>query len=386
MNTLKKLVLIVILSLSSFVNLRSETITKNASIDGQSPDILATEFFIKGNDASSHGDFKTAVKFFRDMIALQPQNNYIKSKLAIELIRSGELSEAEKILETLISESQILDEPLRAILAGLYVALEKPDKARILYNEILTKGTDIEEACIFFAKYFSNKNRYSQAHAVLAKCEQKSKGDPIYAFYRGKIEFERGNNKESEKYFRKSLKIDHTFGNAVLALGAIYEQNKNLKKSVKTYTVFLATEGNSKNILVLSHLVTLMFSMEENLAVIPYAEALNEISNRDVNLKIRLGFLYSDAGRYSDAISTFRDALVMQPDSAKICYYLGVVHQQAKLFDDAIKFFKRIPISSELFQNAEKKIKQLTNNLSLDNVQPNLWALLLKELNSKIKQ
>lgn len=386
MNILKNIVFVVILSLVAFSNLKSETVIETVPDGEKLPEILATEFFIKGNDASAHGDYKTAAKFFRDMAALQPHNNYFKSKLAIELIRSGELNEAEKILESLVNESQLKEESLRLILAGLYVTLEKPDKARIIYNEILNAGGDIEEACIFFAKSFSNEKRYTEAHALLAKCERKSKGEPIYAFYRGKIEFERGNKAESEKFLKKSLKINHAFDNAALVLGAIFEQKKDLKGAVKTYIGFLATEGNSKNISVLSRLVALLFSMEENVAVIPYAEALNAISNADMNLKIRLGFLYSDAGRYNEAINTFKEALAIAPDSEKIIYYLGVVNQQAKHYNEAISFFKSIPENSALYKNAEKKIKRITDNLSQENVPTNLWSLLLKELNTRIKQ
>jgi tetratricopeptide (TPR) repeat protein len=385
MNIFKKNLLIVVLSMIPFSNLKSEIVKEHLTIDDNSPDSLATEFFIKGNDASARGDYKTSLKFFREMSSIQPDNNYFRSKLAIELIRCDELVEAEKILEPLVNESHYQDESTRIILAGLYVALEKKDKARTLYKAILNKGIDIEEACIFLAKSFSIDKKYSDAHKLLAKCESKNKSEPIYAFYRGKIEYERGNHKESEIYLKKALKINHAFSNAALSLGGIYEQKNDLKTAVKIYTDFLATEGNSRNISVLSHLVTLLFSMEENLAVIPYAETLNSISDADMNLKIRLGFLYSDAGRYNEAISTFKEALVMAPDSEKISYYLGVVSQQAKQFDEAIKYYGRIPVSSALYKNAEKKVKQMTNNLSQDNVPKNLWSSLLKELNTQTK-
>ena len=336
-----------------------DMVLKAKSIGGRAAEFLATDLFIKGNDASIRGDYLTATQIFRYVVELQPQDNYLKRKLAVELIRTGELKEAEKILETVFVGSHNKDDSIGLILAGVYAALEKPELARITYQKIINTSADVEEACLFLAKSFSTEKKYNEAHALLAKCEKKSKDDPVYSFYRGKIEYERGHKPEAKKFFEKSLKMDHSYSQAALALGAYYEEKEDLKSAVATYKSFLATDGNSVSQPVLSRLVTVLFSMEDNVSVVPYAETLSSIDNSDLNLKVRLGLLYSDSGRYAEATNLFNEVLTVVPDSDKVIYYLGALSQQTNHYAEAIDFFKRIPASSALFGDAGIQVGQM---------------------------
>lgn len=336
-----------------------DMVTKARALGGRAAEFLATDLFIKGNDASIRGDYQSAAQIFRYVVELQPQDNYLKRKLSIELIRTGELKEAEKILETIFAESHNKDDSIGLILAGVYAALEKPEQARITYQKIINTSADVEEACLFLAKSYTAEKKYTDAHALLAKCEKKSKDDPVYAFYRGKIEYERGHKPQAKKFFEQSLKMDHTYAQAALALGAFYEEREDLKSAVKIYKAFLAAEGNSTNISVLSRLVTILFSMEENVSVIPYAETLSSIDDSDLNLKVRLGLLYSDSGRYEEATNLFKEVLMVVPDSDKVIYYLGALNQQMNHFQEAIEYFKRIPASSALYGDAGVQVGQM---------------------------
>lgn len=327
-------------------------VEKARELGGKASEFLATDLFIKANDASIRGDYQTASQIFKYVVELEPKDVYLKRKLSIELIRIGDLKEAEKILESVFAQSQFKDDSIGLILAGVYAALEKPALARETYQKIINTNPDAEEACLFLAKSYSGEKKFDLAHALLAKCEKKSKDDPVYSFYRGKIEYERGHKAEAKKFFEKSLKMDHSYAQAALALGAFYEEKEDFKTAVKTYKSFLDKEGNSNNTPVLSRLVTVLFSMEENAEVIPYAETLSSIDSTDLNLKVRLGLLYSDAGRYEEAKNLFKEVLTVVPESDKVIYYLGALYQQTNLSQEAIDYFKRIPASSALFGDA----------------------------------
>jgi len=252
------------------------------------------------------------------------------------------------------------------ILAGVYAALEKPLLAKDTYQKIINTSPDAEEACLFLAKSYAGEKKYNEAHALLAKCEKKSKDDPVYSFYRGKIEFERGKKAEAKKFFEKSLKMDGTYAQAALALGAFYEEKEDFKSAVKVYKNFLATEENATSVPVLSRLVTVLFSMEDNAEVIPYAETLSSLDASDLNLKVRLGLLYSDAGRYEEATNLFQEVLVAVPESDKVIYYLGALNQQTNHYAEAIGYFKKIPSSSALYGDAGVQVAQMMATLARD--------------------
>jgi len=153
--------------------------------------------------------------------------------------------------------------------------------------------------------------------------------------------------------------MDHSYSQAALALGAYYEEKEDLKSAVATYKSFLAVDGNNVSQPVLSRLVTVLFSMEDNVSVVPYAETLSSIDNSDLNLKVRLGLLYSDSGRYVEATNLFNEVLTVVPDSDKVIYYLGALNQQTNHYAEAIDFFKRIPASSALFGDAGVQVGQM---------------------------
>ena len=336
----------------------SEMVESALVSGGSAPEFLASDLFIKANDASIRGDYQTAATILRQVIKLAPQDLFLKRKLSIELIRIGELKEAESILEGIFADTKFKDESVGLILAGVYAALDKPEKARVTYQKIISTSSDVEEACLFLAKSYASEKKYFEAHNLLGKCEKKSK-EPVYSFYRGKIEFERGNKLLAKKFFEKALHMDSSYAQAALALGVYYEEKEDLINAIKTYKKFLDTDGNSMNVPVLSRLVTVLFTLEKSDEIIPYAEVLSSLDGNDLNLKVRLGLLYSEAGRYEEATNLFKEVLAVVPDSDKVIYYLGALSQQTNKNEEAVDYFKKINSTSPLFGDAGVQIGQI---------------------------
>lgn len=324
---------------------------------------LATDLFIKGNDASMRGDFQTAAKIFRSVAELQPEDAYVKRKLAYELIRAGELKESEKILEAVFKKSNSTDESIGLILASLYGTLDKVKEARSTYQRLLTLNPDAEEACLYLSRSYVAEKLFKEAHALLSSCEKRASDNPVYSFFKGRVEYDRGNKTGAKNHFERSLKIDPTYAQAALAIGALYEEKEDFVSALKVYKKFVDLDSNGSNTQVLSRLVTIMFSLEKNAEVIPYAETLSSLDNTDLNLKVRLGLLYSDVERYEEAAQLFKNVLESVPDSDKVLYYLGALNQQVNKLNEAIPYFKRITTASPLFGDAGIQIGKLLSDL-----------------------
>jgi tetratricopeptide (TPR) repeat protein len=328
-------------------------------IGGRAPEFLATDLFIKANDASMRGDVQTAARIFKYAIELQPNDEFLKKKYAIELIRSGDLKEAEKSLEVIVKKSNFKDDSTALILAGVYSALEKPKEARATYQHLLSVNPESEEACLFLSKSYSAEKMYKEAHALLSGCQKRSSENPAFAFYRGRMDYERGMKVEAKKFFEESLKIDPTYAQGALAIGALFEEKEDFVSAMKVYKKFLSNDDNMTNVPVLTRIVAIMFSLEKNDEVLPYAEALSSIDNSDVNLKVRLALLYSDSNRFEEAINLLREVQEVVPDSDKVHYYLGALFQQTKKYNDALTSFKKITKASPLYGEAGMQIGQI---------------------------
>ena len=325
----------------------------------QAKEYLASDLFIKGNDAAIRGDYKTAITLFKYVVQLVPQDMFVQKKLAVELIRMGELKEAEGLLTKVFNESKGKDESVGLILAGVYAATDKNAYAKDVYKKLI-KDHNSEEACLYLAKYFAGEKQFNEAHSTLSQCAKKNKDEPSFAYFRGKIDFERGIVDSAKKYFNEALRIDPTYAQAAVALGSIYEDKEDFNQAVTTYKKFLnADEANGFNILVLSKLVNVYLQQEKNEEVLPYLETLTALETEDLNLKVRLGLIYSEVAKYDAALKQFKDVLEMVPESDKILYYIGALHQQMNNPKDAVEAYKKILPTSPLFSDASVQIGQI---------------------------
>lgn len=336
-----------------------EMVASALKVGGKAPEFLATDLFIKANDASIRGDFQTAAQIFKSVVELQPHDAYLRKKLSYELIRGGEVKEAEKILEAVFKESNSKDQSVGLILASVYASLDKPKESRAVYTRLLALDPESEEACLYLSRSYVAEKMYKEAHSLLTTCEKKASDNPVFSFFKGKMEYDRGNKPLAKTYFEKSLKIDTTYAQAALAIGALYEEKENFLAALSVYKKFVADENNSQSTQVLARLVSIMFSLEHNVEVIPYAETLSSLDNSDLNLKVRLGLLYSDVERFDEAAKLFKDVLEVVPESDKVLYYLGALNQQIDKKDEAVTYFKKINNQSPLFGDAGLQVGQI---------------------------
>jgi tetratricopeptide (TPR) repeat protein len=318
---------------------------------------LATDLFIKGNDASLNGDSQRAVLFFEFAYRLGPEDVHVKKKYAVELIRTGNLEKPTEILAELFEKSSHKDEAIGLILGGLLVATKEPKKAQLIYKKILTHNPKSEEACIFLSKSYAVEERYKQAHKLLAKCDKKMTKRPIFSYYRGKVYLEENKKKKARYYFQKTLKIDPEYYQAAVALGLSYEEDKNFKKAIKTYAEFLNVDEN--NYVILSRLVQVYFSTEQYAEVIPYLERLVLLDPNDLSMKVRLGILYTEIGDAEKAKVQFEYILKEVPDSDKVLYYLGALYENTDEQEKAVIHFSRIKPDSNLFLDSNLQIAKI---------------------------
>ncbi|MCY4524917.1 MAG: tetratricopeptide repeat protein, partial [Halobacteriovoraceae bacterium] len=311
-------------------------------------DYLASDLYIKANDASVLGDIKTAMFLYEYILKLK-DDDFIRKKYAIELIKSGELAKSEQILAKLYKKNKYRDEKIGLILAGIYSSLNKTEDARKTYRIILARNKKSEEACIFLAKSYIEEQKLKYGNQILDNCFKKNK-KAIYVYYKGKVALERGKLNQALKYFRRALKIESNFYQAAIGLGVIYEEKKQHKKAIRVYKKYLKKDPS--NYVVLLQLVQIMFSQGKFKKVIPYVEKLAAIDHDNANLKIKLGILYIDAKKYQKAIDIFNTVLQGHPESDQVLYYLGSLHNQINTPKKALEYFSQIPADSPLFQES----------------------------------
>lgn len=349
---------------------------------------LSTGLFLKGNSSLMEGDYVTGAVLFKHLTTMT-EDPFVHKKYAVALIRIGEMEEAQKVLQRLYQDGKGQDEGVALILAGVYAGLEKPIEARKVYRQILVKNPKQEEACLFLGKSLAIEQKWKEAEVQLKVCQRHHENNGIFSYYLGKMFVDRGDLKSAVIAFEEAHKRDPSSTQAAAALGLIYEQWEKSDKAIAVYQRHLAKRPHDPAIL--SRLVQALFLKEKFAEVIPYAERLVDLDPEDLNMRVKLGILYTDAKDYDKAISVFRELLEQAPQSDKILYYLGAIHQELEKFESAIDFFARIPTSSGLYQDSSFQMANMLGALAqMEHAQTGrdgvVAARFLKLVETKVKE
>lgn len=323
---------------------------------------LAGDMYLKASAALMEGDYQSANLVFEQLIVLEPNDDFVKQKYAISLIKIGEFEEAEELLRIVFKNSDEKDLRAGLVLAGVYASLGETKKSRSVYISLLKSHPASEESCVFLGKSYALEGKTKKAVQLLKGCEKQNLKKGIYSYYIGKIYVDKKDYKTAMKYFQIANKRDPDFAQASVGLGLIYEELGKNKLAKKTYLKYI--KSNPSDTLVLSRLVQLMFAQKEFEEVIQYAEMLSDYEPDNLNLKAKLAILYKDMGVYPKAISGFKHLLTYAPDNEDLLYYLGAIYQETKEYEDAIEVFAKISPKSGLYQDSSLQIAQMLANLA----------------------
>lgn len=341
---------------------RLEVLVEEAKKQGSaSSQYLATSLFLKGNSALLEGDYITGVVLFRHLTSLT-DDVFVHKKYAVALIRIGEMEEARHVLQKVYDSDKGKDETVGLILAGVYAGLEKAEESRKIYRQILTANPKQEEACLFLGKSLALDKKWEEAQSQLQSCQKRHPKNGIFSYYLGKMLVDRGDIKGAVRAFEASHKYDPSSTQTTAALGVVYEQLEQTDKAIRVYETHL--KERPQDIAILSRLVQALFVKERFVEVIPYAERLVDLEPEDLNMRVKLGILYTDAKEYDKAVSVFRELLELAPESDKILYYLGAIHQEQQKFETAIDYFARIPTESGLYQDSSYQMANMLGALA----------------------
>lgn len=329
--------------------------------------LLVDDLFIKASDASLKGQSNLALVFFKYAHQLNPEDFYLHEKYAFELVKSGDLKNAEVELAALV-KTDPTHQKWNLVLAGVYNAQEKSKQAKKIYISILRKDKSNENACVSLNNIYMEKKHFKSSLALLEKCRQAavSSSDKLnYVFYKVKNHVQNNKKTQAIKLLREIVKRDPAFQEAWLTLGLLYEEDKNFKKALTVYAE--AIKKGSDGYLILSRLTNIMIVEGKVKESIPYLSRLVDLEPDNLNSLVKLGIAYSDAKQLGAAKNIFKKILTQVPDSDKVLYYLGVLSVEMSDYHESLEYFSRIPESSSFFLDGHLQMANVLRALAEGN-------------------
>ena len=138
--------------------------------------------------------------------------------------------------------------------------------------------------------------------------EKKNPESSTFLFYLGKAYLEKKKTKKADDLFQKSLENEPAFYQSVVARALIREQKGDLKGALKILKDYLE-EVDFENFAILTRATQIMFELNMIEEITPYLEEMLRQDPENLNLKVRLGIIYSETNSFNKAKSIFETIL-----------------------------------------------------------------------------
>jgi tetratricopeptide (TPR) repeat protein len=274
-----------------------------------------------------------AMPILEDILKQSPEHTKAKTLWARSLYYTGESEEAAEVLEKLLI---LDDEDVKKLLAEVYIASDKHEKAIASYKEIIEKEPSNLKARESLAALLSWAGRYDESilqYKYILKANPKDLNTmqslaQVYTW--------QGKFKEAEAMYKDTLKTYPDNIEIYLSLGEVLAwQNKYDEALV----YFERAIDDTKQVTLL-YGTTLLYSGRYDEAKIVFNEILEKHPD-DIKAKASLADCYAYTKMYEEAIALYSEALAVK-DSIEVKERLADTLSWDKQYDAAIKLYDEI--------------------------------------------
>lgn len=343
------------------------------------------DLYLKGVDLKEQGEVDGSSRLFGVLYELIPFDDSVRKSLIVSYIRSNQLEKAELVLESIINNESGNNISYKLILAGLQNARGEIAQSKKTYEDVLGSEPSNEEACVFLSRALSNEGEHKKAVKKLKACLKHAGENATLTFYLGKAYLALKKEKKADKAFKKALLLEPGFYQAVIARSLIRETKGKLKEALSILRSYLEDVDN-ENFAILTRATQIMFELNMVSDITPYLEEMLRQDPENLNLKVRLGIIYSETNSFDKAKETFLSILKKVPDSDRVLYYLGALYQQTDDFDKAINYYSKIGAKSSLYFDSNLQIGLLIRQMAVAEKKPEDGIKKLEKLKSSLPE
>ena len=289
------------------------------------------------------GKIELAIKEYVNLVRLAPTHPFsqtAKTKLnilyfrkaedvALRLNNIDEIDKATQMCNTWIS--QRLFNPALWLLNKVLDFNPKHTKANYLLGVVYSRKGQLQEAIKHLSITVSHDSQnvdYLTAYAsVLSRAGYLKKAERIYLKI-GKIE----KNKNSSNSSSKAI---------LLIRGEKLVRNGEYRQALKYYRDLL--ESDAQNVVLLTRISDLYMSLGNKGTANKYLKIKNRLekNTRKQSEYMSKGHSFITAGHYTEARSTYEKLIKINPTSSKAYYWLSVISQKQKNYEEAISYIQK---------------------------------------------
>jgi tetratricopeptide (TPR) repeat protein len=274
-----------------------------------------------------------AAPILEDILKQSPEHTKAKMLWAKSLYYTGESEEAAEVLERLLI---LDDEEIEKLLAEVYIASDKHEKAIASYEEIVEKDPSNLKARESLAALLSWSGRYDESIAQYKYILKSNPKDLNTMQSLAQVYTWQGRFKEAEAMYKDILKIYPDNIEIYTYLGEVLAWQKKYDEAI---VYFEKAIGDTKRVTLL-YGSTLLYSGRYNEAKDVFNKIL-EKNPEDIEAKALLADCYAYTKMYQEAIALYGEALAAK-DSIEVKERLADTLSWDKQYDAAIRLYDEI--------------------------------------------
>ena len=327
----------------------------NAERARRSTKNLAEYHFGLAQALAADGAPERAIAEYRLALAFDPQSALIHLRMGAEYVRTGQFASALESAEgALLLEPASVDGHLMR--AALLQLTHETQRALNDYEWVLAHDAHAEDAAVNKAQLLLETGRLEEARRFLQAFVRKNGNSALSYHCIGQIEEAEGAPARAILSYRKALELRPGMLQTGLALGALYESQKQFAAARQLYEELYQEEQETT---VAERLANLQLKDHRLKEALPYLRAIATMDPQDLNNRLRMGLVLSEIGQLEEArrcLSTLRSLL---PESDRVHYYLGAILERQDKLTEALSELKAVPPDSDLYLDSVIHIAHL---------------------------
>ncbi len=189
-----------------------------------------------GELANQLGNYKKAIKYYKQILKLNPHLPQIYCKIASLLVNQNQISSAKKSLKIAIKLDNNYLLPYLD-LANIFESQNQPEKSEKYYQSALARFPDHQDLKNSYALFLKRMNLLNRSEKLFKELIKRNPKKAKYYGNYANLLMMQLKIKKAIKNYKKALKLKPDFYDAKFSRGLAYLLTKNYKKGWKDYEI-----------------------------------------------------------------------------------------------------------------------------------------------------
>ncbi len=317
--------------------------------------------FLWGTQAEFQEQYPEALDAYEKALACDQDAVYVKEKIPVLLLKTGEFEKAADWLAKAIVDTP-QNNTYRLLLANLYIQQEKVEDAILLYNQVLKSEGDNEGVQLRLAILYTQLGNYQTAEAIFKKLLKNDVDSYFARLSYARLLKEMQKHQDAAREYEKALTLNWS-KELAYEIGYFYVADEKFADALRIYTT-ITDEDPFDEQAALSRIQTLV-DLDRN------DDALNELRDTrlyskdpaNIDLIISKVLLRKNETQKAKKILT---RLVKETDGSEPRYILALLAYQEEDYKTSLAHLTHIDPKSDKLEESvylQTRIHQKLGNI-----------------------